>query len=193
MGVLEKMLHTIVEKMETEKVIEAEQKDYYLYSMTILVEKWITVITLLLMSLIFKRFVHTIVFLTSFFALRKRTGGFHAGKFWQCYLGTVFTYVVIVLSEALFVQHRNVMYVAAFFATVVIAVIGTVNHPNMDMNSLELEESKNGARYVLALECMILCLLIIFNFDIVYICYMVIAIILCATLLCIAKLLRQEV
>ena len=79
------------------------------------------------------------------------------------------------------------------FAMSVIGIIGTVNHPNMHMDSAELAESKKEARIILLLEGSIIYCCVLLGAHLIFISYMAIAVILCAALLCIAKILKQEV
>lgn len=85
------------------------------------------------------------------------------------------------------------IYVLLVCSIIMIFLIGTVNHPNMAMDCYELQESKKAARYTLGLECIILFAAIALNINKMCICYISLAIILCATLLCIAKIIKQEV
>lgn len=62
----------------------------------------------------------------------------------------------------------------------------------MQMNSIELAESKKIARIVVLLECSIIFGRVLLNANKVYVSYMAITVILCAVLLCISKILRQE-
>lgn len=80
-----------------------------------------------------------------------------------------------------------------FAAVIIIWVIGTVNHPNMDMGEEELQESRKAARLLVLMELMIIAALSCLKADIFYIVYMSIAVILCAFLMCLAKFIKQEV
>ena len=90
-------------------------------------------------------------------------------------------------------KNMYVIYVLLACSVLVTSIIGTVNHPNLAMNCIELRESKKAARYLLGLECMILLAAISLDISELFICYMSVAIILCAFLLCLAKILKQEV
>ena len=71
--------------------------------------------------------------------------------------------------------------------------MGTINHPNMDMSKSELRESKKAARLLILIEVMIIAVLVYLKADLLYIGYMSVAIILCAFLMCLAKIIKQEV
>lgn len=190
---IEKMALKIVNQMEMEKIISKSSCEYYEYALVGMVEHAITIGTMLLLGLIFRQFLPTICFIVFFFSLRKRTGGFHASKFWQCYLGTVIIYSVLVQIIPLLCRNQAVMYAMLFLAMFLICIMGTINHPNMDMSKSELQESKKAARLLVLMEVMILAALVYLKADILYIGYMSAAIILCAFLMCLAKIIKQEV
>lgn len=190
---IEKMALKIVNQMEKEKIISKSRCEYYEYALISMVEHAITVGTMLLLGLVFTQFLPTICFMFFFFSLRKRTGGFHANKFWQCYLGTVITYIVVMRIVPVICIKQTEMYGILFFAVVLICIIGTINHPNIDMSKSELRESKKAARLIVLMEVMIIVVLVYLKVDILYIGYMSVAIILCAILMCLAKIIKQEV
>lgn len=90
-------------------------------------------------------------------------------------------------------QKKVIMYAILLFAVLVIEVIGTVNHPNIDMNKDELQENKKSARLLVLMETAIIVLLITLGISQLYVSYMSIAIILCSFLMCLAKIMKQEV
>lgn len=190
---IEKMALNLVNQMETEKIISKSSCEYYEYALITMVENIVTAGTILLLGLFFEKFLHTICFWAFFISLRKRTGGFHANKFCQCYLGTVITYIVLTQAIPLLCGTPAVMYGMLLFAMILIYAMGTINHPNMDMNKSELQESKKAARLIVVMEIMIIAVLVYLKADILYIGYMSGAIILCAFLMCLAKIIKQEV
>ena len=90
-------------------------------------------------------------------------------------------------------RNTVVMYGMLFFATVLICIMGTINHPNVDMSKSELKESKKAARLLPLMEVMIIAVLVYLKADMLYVGYMSVAIILCAFLMCLAKIIKQEV
>ena len=86
-----------------------------------------------------------------------------------------------------------VVYGLLIGSIILICLIGTVNHPNLDMDHYELRQSNKSARILLCLESSVIIAADSLGICKVWICYMAIAIILCAFLLCLAKILKQEV
>lgn len=85
------------------------------------------------------------------------------------------------------------MYGMLVFAIILICTIGAINHPNIEMNKSELQESKKAARLLVLMEVAIISILVYLDADLLYIGYMSVAIILCAFLMCLAKFIKQEV
>lgn len=189
---IEKMALKVVNQMEMQKIISKSNCEYYEYALIGMVEQAITVGTMLLLGLLFGQLLHTVCFMFFFFSLRKRTGGFHANKFWQCYLGTVVFYVVIMQIVPVLCTNQTIMYGMLLLAIILICIMGTINHPNMDMNKSELQESKKAARLVVIMEVMIMAVLAYLKIELLYMGYMSMAIIVCAFLMCLAKIIKQE-
>ena len=190
---IEKMALKLVNQMEMEKIINKSSCEYYEYALISMAEHAITIGTMLLLGLIFRQFLPTICFMVFFFSLRRRTGGFHANKFWQCYLETVIVYIAIIQIVPILCRNQVVMYAMLFLAIVFICIMGTINHPNIDMSKSELQESKKAARLVVLMEVMIIAVLVYLKADVLYMGYMSVAVILCAFLMCLAKIIKQEV
>lgn len=190
---IEKMAFMIVRQMEMQKVIKSSC-EYYEYALTAMMENIVTVGTLLFLGLLFEKFLHTLCFLMFFLTLRRRTGGFHANKFFQCYIGTVLTYIAVVQVTPVLCRASIFMYGMLFLAIVLICILGTINHPNVDMDEDGLQKSKKAARMIVLMETETIAVLVVYlKSDILYIGYMSIAVILCAFLMCLAKITKQEV
>ena len=174
---IEKMALKIVNQMEKQKIISKSNCEYYEYALIAMVENAITVGTMLLLGMLFGKILQTICFLLFFLSLRKRTGGFHAD----------------IQATPRLCGTPAVMYGMLFLAIILIYIMGTINHPNMDMDKSELQESKKAARLVVLMEVMIIAVLVYLKADILYIGYMSVAVILCAILMCLARIIKQEV
>lgn len=190
---IEKLATNFIMQMTENKLIDKEMEERYIYAFTCMVEKIITIGSVVLISLITHNLFPTILFLLFFGELRKRTGGYHLNKFYKCYLATVASCLFVMVISTNLAEYIQILLVILAIAVVYIEIIGTVNHPNMQMNSEELTESKKIARIVVLLEYSIILSCILLGADKVYVSYMTIAVILCAVLLCISKIARQEV
>lgn len=190
---VEKFVKNLVHKMEQEDLIDKGSQEDYVYAYTCMLEKALTIGSILTLSIFRKDFFPTVLFLVFFFALRRRTGGYHANTFKRCYIGTIIIYLIV--SEICQRQYNNSIFVLIItvFSLCIIELIGTINHPNMHMNREELMESKKAARSIGTIEGLIILILFINNSSYIYIFYLSNSVILCAVLMCIAKFIKQEV
>ncbi len=190
---VDKSARYITDSIISEGLIAENLKDWYVYSFTRTIEMAINVGTIMLLSVLLKNTVTTILFLLFFNILRQRTGGFHCNEFWQCYIVTNMLYVLISLLEEIIVMHGVFLWIVTAISAAVIFVIGTVNHPNISYDMVELRRSKTLARSILAIELLVLFFMGAIRIERVYIYYMSVSIILCAVLILLAKVFRQEV
>lgn len=190
---VEEMVLKLVNRMEVKKMIERDSRDYYEYALIIMTERTIAVGTMLVIGFIIKQFLPTVAFLIFFLSLRKRTGGYHADKFWQCYLLTITTYIGVILMATVLSEKSHILYALLFFAVFAVEVIGTVNHPNIDLDENELKETKKAARLLVLIETGVIVVFAALKMNQLYVSYMSIAIILCSSLMCLAKIIKQEV
>ena len=149
---VERIATDVVEQMAEAKMINKTQEEYYIYSLIAIIEKVITIGTILVISSLMGKLIPTLLFLSFFLSLRQRTGGFHFNTFLQCYLGTVASYIFIVMASSFGMCYLPFLLWLLLLAIVLIAVIGTVNHPNMHMDKAELTGSKKAARLLVFLE-----------------------------------------
>lgn len=190
---IEKIAINLVGQMTETKLIHKDMAESYVYATICWLEKFITIGTIILISIAARKFLPTLFFLVFFLELRKRTGGYHLDKFYQCYLASILSYVAILGISTCLAGYPQWLLGMLLFAMLGIGIIGTVNHPNMHMDSVELAESKKEARIIVLMEGSIICCCVLLGAGMVFISYMTIAVILCAALLCIAKILKQEV
>ena len=190
---IEKMAYDLIGQMTEARIINKDMEERYVYVFICWTEKFITVGSIILLSLLFHKLLPTIFFLVFFLELRKRTGGYHMDKFYKCYLVSIVSYFIIVIISEKLSEHPQWLFAIVALAITGIGLIGTVNHPNMHMTSDELVESKKSARTIVLLEGCIMLGCALLYADMVYISYMAIAVTLCAALLCIAKIFKQEV
>lgn len=190
---IEKIADDLIGQMTEARLIDKEMEARYVYVFICWIEKFITVGSIIVISLMFHKLLPTIFFLVFFLELRKRTGGYHLDKFYRCYLASIVSYLVIVIISEKLSEHPQWLFAIVLLAITGIGLIGTANHPNMHMTSDELMESKKSARTIVLLEGCIILGCVLLDADMVYVSYMAIAVILCAALLCIAKIFKQEV
>ena len=89
---IEKIADDLIGQMTEARLIDKEMEARYVYVFICWIEKFITVGSIIVISLMFHKLLPTIFFLVFFLELRKRTGGYHLDKFYRCYLASIVSY-----------------------------------------------------------------------------------------------------
>lgn len=190
---IQKIASELVGQMVDEEIIGVRQRENYIYAYTVLGEKILTIGTVCILGIGLNNLINTLFFLIFFLALRKRTGGYHMDSFLKCYFGTIAIYLAVCFGSPFCAGYGYLLYGLLILSIFLISLIGTVNHPNLDMNQAELEESKKAARTVILIEGFVIFFLSFSGVNPVTISYMSMGVIVCALLLCVAKITGQEV
>lgn len=190
---MEQISENLVVWFKERNLVNERNQEEYVYALLVTLEGLITTITMLLIGVELGRGIEAIIFLVAFFILRGRTGGYHAKSFRVCFIATIMTFIAILNMIECLADNYIVMYVTCFVAVCIIGKIGTVNHPNIDMNINELKESRKRARQILVQESIVIVILELLKVKRLYISCIVVAIILCSILLILAKICKQEV
>ena len=84
------------------------------------------------------------------------------------------------------------MYVLLSISAFLIMYIANINHPNLNLDADEIQDYKKSARTIVIVEMLCIILSISLNMNRECIIYGSLAIIMCAILLSIAKISKQE-
>lgn len=189
---MEKYIMKVVEKMIRYHLIHPELTDEYVYALTCISESTIVIGTILFISILIGRFIPTLCFLFFFYSLRKRSDGYHAKTFLGCYIMSILSYLCVVIWSNYVYLNMELQCIILGITSIIIFIIGSVIHPNMQMNPDEIMATKKAARLVLILEdSIILFSLWMWNCSL-EITYMTSAVAICCICLLIAILLRKE-
>ena len=186
--------NSMTDAMVNNKILISERRDYYAYILEMMIEKIITYSILILISIIMHVTIPTLFFMVFFFSLRERTGGLHLNSFSKCLISTLVIYFFMnSVLITFFLSHDNLLYVVLSISAVIIMYIANVNHPNLDLDADEVRDCKKSARTIVIVEMLCIISGIALSMNKVCIIYASLAIIMCAMLLSIAKLAKQEV
>lgn len=188
-----RLANKITDQFEKESFISHELREHYVYAVVTMIERALTIASIVALSLIINELVPSIIFLLAFFFLRRHTGGYHAKYFWLCYLESLVTYFLMLFLSHVITGYMGIVYVCLVIALIYICIIGTVNHPNMAMEYSELVESKKAARHMALLQFGLILTMAVIGGAERYIGIMSMAVILCAALMLLAKIKKQEV
>lgn len=174
--------------------INPDEQEEYIYGIEVILGKIINYFTLLLLAIINRKIIEMLVFMIVFFSLRKGTGGFHAKKARNCYIGTIIIYFMIIeFVVPVLVCDWILMEVVTLSAVIIIFLFAPVNHPNLNLDEKEIEACRIYSRYLSVVIGMVILISIMFKLILAYVPYIVAGIGTDAGLLIMAKLKKQEV
>lgn len=118
--------------------ISKQDEDLYIYALKILLRSIANLITVIAIGLLFNMLKESIFLFTSFFVLRKFTGGLHAESYIICFCSSTILFVL----GLLIVKHAGyipcmILALISWISTILIILISPIEHPNKKLNSKE--------------------------------------------------------
>lgn len=190
---MERIAKSVIEQMITSKLIENKDKELYIYSFQIVVEKVAGFLAILILAGMFHAVIQTFLFLLFFSKIRKHTGGFHLSSFYSCFFSTIGLYMFFVMGiYPLLIKNIEVNYILLLLAFIALMCIGAVNSEKINWSSKEHKENRKIARCIGAIEVFTIIIFSFLGMDISYLLFMSYGVILSTSLLLIEKI-REEV
>lgn len=194
MCVMKKVAIFLTEQLLEKDMIEKNQLEIYQYGLERLLRKLLNYTIMLLLAVSINMVFPSLLFLSFLLLLRGRTGGYHASTELRCFAGSVGIYLFAMKGMLpLLVWRREAMWLFFLAAIIIIYVLAPVNHPNLDFSTIEMIEYKKRARRVLGAEVLGIVVFTALGVAPDNIVSAVLGMVVCAFLLCIAKITKQEV
>lgn len=189
-----KVADYLTNNMCLEGVIIEHDKSVYSYFIQIIIERTIGFLTIYIIALFQSCLFETVIFTLSFSELRKYTGGYHANSFKSCLIGTVGIYIIYIKFIYLFLfKYAQINVIAVVISSIVIFIVGVVNHPKMALNKKEYSQNKKHARIAVFCELLVILIFYLMRIAKKYVIFLSFGMILCAALIILAKITGQEV
>lgn len=128
-------------------MISHDDKDWYIYSLQIIIEKIIGFSIILLVAVLFECFFQTVGFLLVLSGIRKYCGGFHFKHFWSCFLFSMGSHLFFVLLYQTFrMDFTGISMLAIGVICLGIFIIGSVNNEGIHWDNKELLKNASLTR-----------------------------------------------
>lgn len=117
-----------------------EMRELYEYAIYILLSGMFHLISVVALGLCFNMVLESLVFYCSFILIRKFAGGYHAKTPTRCYLFSVISSIIVLLSIKLIGTLNDVYYVLLSIASccaVFIIIVAPLDNENKPLNSKE--------------------------------------------------------
>lgn len=186
------MMADFVDLLIRNHVLEEKYREDSIYGLTLAFEKLVVCIVLFILSFLLGKFWEGVMFTVCFLMLRQTTGGFHAKSFLGCFIGSVATVVLTLeVFEPLLMKYKILFGLAVVISIFCILLFAPVNHPDLMLTLEEKKKHRNWSREILFMEIGAAGIGIILKMK--WQQYILMAIIVCAAFIILAKLIRQEV
>lgn len=159
---VEKIVNCIVKRQISLGKIKQEESSVYLYGYTLLFEKLINIIIILIISMVTGKWIEIGGFLLAVIPLRSFTGGWHAKRFWQCtIISNLVVILLLVIIEKIIV--KNLIFYVAFEVIICIIMlwIVPVQNENKPLTLEEVKKYKKNSYLIWAIECFIILLVVL--------------------------------
>lgn len=142
--------------------IDSDKYEYevYLYGFESMIALILNIVSILLIGLLFDKFMHTIIFLICYYPLRRFTGGYHADTYEKCFL----TFVAIFITTILIANnlgHGGLKPLIILFSVinwVGIWLLSPVDHVNNILIDEEKTKYKKKARFIATVILVFICI-----------------------------------
>lgn len=172
--------------------LEEKYREDSIYGFTLIFEKLIVCTVIFILSFLLGKLCEGVIFTVCFLMLRQTTGGFHAKSFSGCFIGSIVTVLLTLEVFMPLLAKYMIIFKLAFIVSIIcILIFAPINHPDLMLTLEEQRKYRNWSRWVLFVEIGIAGVGFILQMK--WQNCILMAIIICAVFIIVAKLLRQEV
>lgn len=158
---LERISEKAATKMASCHVIMDEEVYLYSYGIQVLILAGLGLLEFLLIGIIFRRVIEVFLFYASFSLLRKHSNGFHAKNVISCSIVSGIVLITVILMEQITIRNIWIYGFVVIGLSVIGLLIGSINHPNLDMSREELDRAKRITRLSILFELLLILLLLL--------------------------------
>lgn len=186
---MDKVVSKIVDSMLDEQLISREERDIYVYSLQMIIEKTIGYVAIFTLALVFDMFLPTVMFVIFFGTIRKYSGGFHLAHFYSCFIMSIGIYLVMCKMIYPILPSFSVRsLILVIISCIITLIIGAINNSNIHWNKEELQETTVLTRYVAFIETVFIICMFILGCNSIYLWFMSFGILMSTMLLLIEKI-----
>lgn len=161
---MEKVFYGIVNKLEENGSIEAEDKEVYVYALN-MIQVYITNFAIsAVIGIAMGMFWHCMVFLVAFMLLRQEAGGYHARGWKACYfLSTLLLVVALIWIKIQFIWKIYITAALAILSAIYIFIFAPLADENKPLDERDRKAIRKRAHKIVIFEMLTGILLIPFR------------------------------
>ncbi len=139
----------ITSVLVTNELIEEKEFRVYSYGFELIIAFAANALTVLLIGLIFGKFVHTLLFLLTYCPIRQYAGGFHAKNYSRCLLtfATIYLVTIFTINYIDLEVYQIPIMIGLAVSLIGICILSPVEHRNNPLSNAErIHHKKVAAR-----------------------------------------------
>lgn len=161
-------MQTFTDLLIRKEICKNEDREIIIHGLTAGIELILSILTTVLLGLIFDLVVESIVFLISFSFIRMYAGGYHCKKASSCYIMSSAT-VILVLGIVKYTPVQNMFQVSLvllLIATLILLKCAPVGTGTKPLDGAEKEYLRQKVLIYLSIECVIIATLFVLALNI---------------------------
>lgn len=127
---LAKLAKTIAAYFISQNIIAEKDRQLYEYGLELIFADLFNFSCIFLLGLLLNQLCLTLLYVIAFVTLRSVTGGFHAKTYWSCRCGTIGTYIVFLLINAILPPHAGIITLGNILAMIPVIRYAPVQNPH---------------------------------------------------------------
>ncbi len=148
--------YKLTEYLMHKKIIK-DEFEIYKYGFELIISYSIGCIVILMLSVILKTFYAAVIYLLSFYFLRKYTGGYHCKTYFTCNFSFILIYIIY--SYLCRMYNANIYtYILYAIAFIFIWILAPCDHENKILNEAEIKKYGGISKLLLIIySCILIC------------------------------------
>jgi accessory gene regulator protein AgrB len=134
---MEHLAKKLTDYIYKKEIIAEKMVDIYQYGFQCFLELCVSTICSIIIALLLGMLPECLFFFLLFIPIRSYGGGLHLKTYFACFIGSCFILTASLLAVKYLTIPILISFVLYLFATILILVIGPVDHPNREVDTHE--------------------------------------------------------
>ena len=161
---MEKYSEKIIEYFYQHKIISKHDREIYLFGFIFMLRVFINILTSIIIGILCNMLVETVIFVVFTVLLRTYSGGFHSDDTRVCYLISVVTIILALLSVKFNILGFFAGLLMLLFSLIIILKYAPVGHRNKILDKMEIKVYKNILSIIIVVLLLLSVIFIILKF-----------------------------
>ena len=143
---MNKTIDRLVDYCVHQEIIQEKDIPWFRYGISKRVSSVIVGVPFFCIAVLYTDFNCAVAFFTSFFLLKRRTGGYHANSLIGCLLVSLLCELSLFVFVYPLLERASVGLITQTTCIILIFILAPYNHPNLDLSKAEIHVCRKSAR-----------------------------------------------